>query len=93
MTDLRHPHFAEIAPRLDGNRLAVYQALKAAGAATGSELAEFMGWPVLSIRPRLCELRKMQLAEPTGERRDNGTGSKEHVFRCVRAEWQQEWAI
>lgn len=91
--DLRRPHFAEIAPRLDGNRLAVYNALRQAGEATGSELARLMGWPVTSVRPRLTNLRDMEMAEPTGERRDNGTGSKEHVFRVMRQEWQEEMAI
>lgn len=80
MNDLRSPHFAEIMATITGNRLAVWDQLHAAGraGATGSELAECMGWTVLSVRPRLCELRKAGLAEETGERR-NG----EHVFRFV----------
>lgn len=84
-TDLRHAHFAEVAHKLEGNRLEVHQALLSVCQATGSELAARIGWPVTSVRPRICELREMGLVETTGDRR-NG----EHVMRVVRAESQGE---
>ncbi len=80
MTDLRYPHFADVRAALTGNRLAVWDAMLGFGACTGSELAAHIGWTVLSVRPRLTELRAMFHVVETGERRDG-----EHVFRAVSA--------
>jgi hypothetical protein len=83
MNDLRPVYFHEARERLVGNRLAVYVAL-AESPATGTELAARIGWPVTSVRPRLCELRELHAAATTGNRR-NG----EHEFRaCGHAEMQ-----
>lgn len=76
--DLRFVHFEEIQARLDGNRHRVWDTLLVFGPATGSELAEAMNWSVLSVRPRLTELREMRFVEATGDRRDG-----EHVFRAL----------
>jgi hypothetical protein len=80
MNDLRGAKWAEVWSSVRGNRLAVYDELYRAGPAgcTGTQLARELGWSVLSVRPRLTELRHMHLAEETGARRDG-----EHVFRCV----------
>ena len=80
MNDLRRAKWQEIWSTVRGDRLAVYDDLLAFGynGCTGSELAGRMGWSVLSVRPRLTELRHLGLAEETGERR-NG----EHVLRAI----------
>lgn len=79
MKDLRPIYFHEARERLVGNRLAVYDALMR-GPCTGTELAARMGWPVTSIRPRLCELRELRWVETTGVRRGG-----EHEFRALDA--------
>lgn len=77
-TDLRSVGFSEIRERLVENRLAVYDALVKQGPSTGSELARAMGWTVLSVRPRVCELEAMFHAIATGKRR-----TSEHEFRAL----------
>lgn len=77
MKDLRPIYFSEAKERLIGNRLAVYDALMR-GPCTGTELAARIGWPVTSVRPRLCELRELRFAETTGVRREG-----EHEFRAL----------
>lgn len=88
--DLRAVHFAEMWATVRGNRLAVYDELLLADlieGITSTELADQLGWTVLSVRPRLTELRQMHLAEETGERRGG-----EHAFRAlVRAEAEARW--
>ena len=79
ITDLRSVGFSEVRERLTGNRLTVYEALLTRGPSTGSELAAFMRWTVLSVRPRVTELCDCYHATATGERRDG-----EHVFRAVQ---------
>ena len=81
MKDLRPIYYHEAKDRLIGNRLNVYDALRNYGPLTGTELAARMGWPVTSVRPRLCELREMRFAETTGTRRDG-----EHEFRALSHE-------
>ena len=78
-TDLRAVGFSEVRERLTSNRLTVYDALLSRGPSTGSELAAYMRWTVLSVRPRVVELQAMFHAAATGERRDG-----EHVFRAVQ---------
>jgi len=77
--DLRSVGFDEVRARLTANRLVVWEKLVERGPSTGSELAAFMGWSVLSTRPRLCELQDCFHCVATGERRDG-----EHVFRAVQ---------
>jgi hypothetical protein len=79
MKDLRPIYFNEARERLIGKRLDVYNALRY-GPATGTGLSMRMGWPVTSIRPRLCELRELRWVETTGVRRDG-----EHEFRALDA--------
>ncbi len=78
-TDLRAVGFSEVRERLTSNRLTVWEALLNRGPSTGSELAAYMRWTVLSVRPRVVELQAMYHAAATGERRDG-----EHVFRAVQ---------
>ncbi len=83
--DLRPPHYAEVLPKLAGNRLIVYESLALHGSRTPIELAQLMGWDKTSVRPRICELRDMGLVLATGERRCG-----EHVFMVVPHETQLE---
>lgn len=78
-TDLRSVGFDEVRARLTENRLRVYDSLLMRGPSTGSEIAAYMRWTVLSVRPRVTELCECFHAVATGERR-NG----EHVFRAVQ---------
>lgn len=87
MSDLRRTHYAEIRDRLQGRRQIVHDRLRIHSPCTGSELARAMGWPVTSLRPRLCELQHLGLANATGNRR-NG----EHVFAYVSLARAEEMA-
>jgi predicted transcriptional regulator len=81
--DLRPVAWHELREGLEGHRLDVFNAL-ALRPATCSELAERMGWPVTSVRPRVTELRKMGLVDATGARRES-----QHEFEVVRREPRQ----
>lgn len=91
--DLRAAHFAEVQERMDGNRRKVFEAIQEVTDATGSEIAERIGWPVTSVRPRLVELRDREQIEPTGERRMNKSGSGEYVYRAISREIQREFVL
>lgn len=55
---------------------------------TADEVAEYLGESILSIRPRLSELRAMRLTVDTGERRPNASGHRAIVWAAVRKSWQ-----
>lgn len=48
---------------------------------TADEVAANLKETVLSVRPRLSELRKAEQIEPTGERRTNASGMTATVWR------------
>lgn len=48
---------------------------------TADEIADNMNESILSIRPRVSELHKQGLIEPTGERRRSSGGRPSHVWR------------
>lgn len=48
---------------------------------TADEIAYRLGESPLSIRPRVAELHKQGLIEPTGERRKSSGGRPSHVWR------------
>ena len=50
---------------------------------TADEIAAELGESPFSIRPRITELRKRGLIEPTGERRKSSNGRMSHVWRLV----------
>lgn len=87
MKDLRSTYYHEAHERLDGNRLTVFDALSRFGPCTGTELAGHMLWPVTSVRPRLTELRKAELADTTGKRRHG-----EHEFFARPLQFQLKYA-
>lgn len=51
---------------------------------TADEIATELNESILSIRPRVAELRKLGLIEPTGERRPSSTGAMSAVWRLKR---------
>lgn len=55
---------------------------------TADECADMLGQSVLSVRPRLSELRKVGRIEPTGARRRNDSGCSASVWRIVRNQYQ-----
>ena len=54
--DHRNATFQDLQAKVTGNRLAVLDSLRRHGASTTRQLADAMGWEVLSVRPRLTEL-------------------------------------
>lgn len=50
---------------------------------TADEVAMLLDESVLTIRPRLTELRKAGLIARTGDRRQNNSGKFAHVFSAV----------
>lgn len=52
---------------------------------TADEVATSLGMSVLSVRPRVTELYKLNLIEDSGDRRKNASGRKAIVWRVKRA--------
>lgn len=52
------------------------------GAFTADEVAEQLGASILSVRPRISELRRRGLIEPTAERRLNQSGMRATCWRA-----------
>lgn len=50
---------------------------------TPDEIADRLGLTVLSVRPRITELKELGLIEQTGVRRKNASGRDAHVWRVV----------
>lgn len=70
-------------------RAKCYEVLKGA-AMTADEVAELLGASVLSVRPRVSELRAQFKIEATEKRRCNVSGKKAVVWRAKIAAVQQE---
>jgi predicted ArsR family transcriptional regulator len=51
---------------------------------TADQCAEFMGEPILSVRPRFSELQRKGMIEETGERRRNKSGRAANVYRAKK---------
>ncbi len=64
-------------------RAAVLEVLRTCGEKTADEVAEILGRTPFSIRPRLTELYRMSLIEPTAEVRPNASGANARVWRLV----------
>lgn len=58
-------------------------ALKANGPMTADEVAHFVGRSILSIRPRMSELKELGLVKKTAERRRNASGVAAVVWKAV----------
>lgn len=70
--------------RADTLREAVKAFFAGGGTGTADEVAGVLGEPILAIRPRCSELRKLGLITETGERRKSDGGRPSHVWRWVR---------
>ena len=84
--DFRNATFAEIQSTVTGQRQDVYQALRSHGPCTTRELAERMGWDILSVRPRVTELVELFLVECVG-----GVRGREGVYRALS--WAEGQAL
>lgn len=65
-TDPRDMTWAEIREHLTGPRERIHQWLLACGPATTSAIAEGTKIPLLTVRPRVCELAALGFAECIG---------------------------
>jgi hypothetical protein len=76
-----------IAPHAEALHDRVFAFLKANYPApfTADEVADRLGESFLSVRPRLSELRRSALIEPTAERRVNKSDMMAHCWRAVLA--------
>ena len=59
------------------------RALKEHGPMTADEIAEYLGENILSIRPRVSELKALRVIYPTGARRKNKSGNGADVMEAV----------
>lgn len=64
-------------------RQRVKDVLARLGGATADECATELAESILSVRPRLTELKKMKLIEDTGIRRKNASGRNAAVMRLA----------
>lgn len=53
------------------------------GSFTADQIAAALGESILAVRPRVSELRRSELIEPTAERRKNRSGLWAHCWRAV----------
>lgn len=86
----------EAANAIDGQVAALREQVLlflAFGAATADECASGIGQTILSVRPRLSELRAMGRIEPTGLRRRNASGRSATVWQMVTKQTQQEFNL
>lgn len=76
-----------IAPHAAALRERVFAFLKAnyPAAFTADEVADRLGVSILSVRPRMSELRRSDMIEPTEERRVNASGMMAHCWRAIVA--------
>lgn len=76
-----------ITPHASTLRDRVYDFLKAnhPAAFTADEVADRLGASILSVRPRVTELRRVDLIEPTAERRKNKSGMSARCWRAKEA--------
>ena len=72
---------AETAPTLRSMCRAAFAA--SGDGLTADEVAEILGHSILSVRPRVTELGRLNLIEDSGERRANQSGKKAIVWRLI----------
>lgn len=85
--DIRNATWSDIQGRLEGDRLAVYEALRRGGPATTRELAARMGWDLNSVAPRVTELGQLGLVQLAGRHGRSGRYEAVHMEEA-RAAWQ-----
>lgn len=59
--------YIEVKPTLGDKQKIVYEALKKFDHMSNQEIAEYLGWEINSITPRVLELRKMGYVREWGE--------------------------
>jgi hypothetical protein len=65
-TDIRNDTWRALRDNLSGRRAAVLGALIAHGPCDTAALSGIMGWSVLAVRPRVCELAQLGFVECIG---------------------------
>lgn len=80
-----------IAPHAHALRRRAFDVLLArgAGGATPDEIAATLGQSVLSVRPRLTELKELGLVRETDRRRKNESGHNATVLVAVTGQGEQ----
>jgi len=73
---------AALAIRADAKTIRgkVIEVLRGRGPMTADEVAEVLGLSILTVRPRLTELKRMGRIEDTGHRRQNRSGKAAAVM-------------
>jgi DNA-binding Lrp family transcriptional regulator len=85
--EIRDKNFRALRASLPESRREVLEALMRLGSGTGGDVAQALGRSVLSVRPRLTELKEAGLIEEVGVRRTHradGFTIRETVFAPVR---------
>ena len=72
-----------IVPLVTGLRAKVLRSLREDGPGTPDEIAERLGFSILSVRPRFSELNRLGLIEQSNERRTNDSGHRADVWRIA----------
>ena len=62
---------------------ACLEALRKCGPMTADEIATYLGEIILSIRPRLSELKELHAVSTTGARRKNKSGHGADVLEAI----------
>lgn len=83
VTNTSKEAFLKVEPETARMRRKVLQAMKKARKATGSELSKISKIDILSVRPRLTELRDNGRIIESGHYRYNRKGNREIVWAAV----------
>jgi predicted transcriptional regulator len=75
----------KVAPEAGTVREACLRILKALGPMTADEVATQLGLSVLTVRPRITELKRKGLARSTADRRENVSGMSAVVVEALKA--------
>lgn len=89
--DIRNLTFEAIEESLQGNRIAVWQAMHEHGPQTTRDLARMMGWDILNVRPRVTELVDLDLARLVGKHGHEGI-YEALTLPQARGEWEKKQA-
>jgi predicted ArsR family transcriptional regulator len=82
-TDTSHEAYQQIASEAATLRRLCVEKLAEHGPMTADEIADRVGRGILSIRPRISELRKNDHVADTGERRKNLSGRTAVVWKLA----------
>lgn len=83
-SDLRDLNFEQLRSGLAHGRKEVFEGYLRFGPATTRHLASLLGWDVLSVRPRACELAQMGLLREAGTHVSHGARKlRETVYRAT----------